>query len=130
VSAVPVLDIAAAEMTKYEVASDGLAVRIGFVDASGQQCALALPIECLSALLMTLPALATAALRAQFQDSSLRLVYPLEQFRLEAIAGEPASILTLATPDGYEVSFRVRPDTAAALHDATDSNVARLALLQ
>lgn len=129
-SAVPVLDIAAAEMTKCEVASDGLAVRIGFVDASGQQCALALPIECLSALLMTLPALATAALRAQFQDSSLRLVYPLEQFRLEAIAGEPASILTLATPDGYEVSFRVRPDTAAALHDATDSNVARLALLQ
>jgi hypothetical protein len=130
VSAVPVLDIAAAGMTTCEVSSDGLAVRLGFIDASGQRCALALPIDCLSALLMTLPALATAALRAQYQDASLRIAYPLEQFRLEAIAGDPAAMLTLATPDGYEVSFRVRPETAAALHDATDEAILRSALLQ
>jgi hypothetical protein len=117
-------------MTACEVSSDGLAVRLGFIDASGQQCALALPIDCLLALLMTLPDLATAALRAQYRDSSLRIVYPLEQFRLEAIAGEPASILTLATPDGYEVSFRVRPETGAALHDATGADCERPALLQ
>ena len=79
---------------------------------------------------MTLPALATAALRAQYQDSSLRLVYPLEKFRLEAVAGDPASILTLATPDGYEVCFSLRPETAAALHAATDADIDRVALLQ
>ena len=129
-SAVPVKDIAAAGMTTCAVSSDGLAIRLGFVDASGQQCALALPIDCLSALLMTLPALATAALRAQYRDSSLRLVYPLEQFRLESIAGEQASILTLATPDGFEVCFRLRPETAVALHAATDADLEASALLQ
>jgi hypothetical protein len=130
VSAVLVNDIAARRMTKSEVASDDLAVRLGFVDASGQQCAIALPIDCLSALLMTLPALATAALRVQHGDPSPRIVYPLEKFRLESVAGDPVAILTLATADGFEVSFGLRPETALALHAATDIDCGSLSRLQ
>jgi hypothetical protein len=106
-------------MTTCEVANDGLAVRLRFVDASGQQCVIALPIDCLSSLLMTLPGLATAALRAQRGDPSLRIVYPLETFRLESVAGDPVTILTLATAGGFEVSFGLRQEAASALHAAT-----------
>jgi hypothetical protein len=130
VSVVPENDIAARRMTTCEVASDGLAVRLGFVDASGQHCTIALPIDCLSSLLMTLPGLATAALRVQHGDPSLRIVYPLEKFRLESVAGDPAAILTLTTADGFEVSFGLCPQTALALHAATDVDRGSLARLQ
>lgn len=129
-SAAALNDIAAQRMSECEVSSDGLAVRLGFVDAAGRPCAIALPIECLSSLLMTLPALVTAALRIQSRDPSLRVVYPLETFRIESVAGDSASILTLGTPDGFEVSFSVRPETTAALHTATEAGCDRLALLQ
>jgi len=129
-AAVPLDDIAAERMTTCEVSSDGSAVRLGFVDSAGRPCAIALPVECLSSLLMTLPALASAALRAQSRDASLRIVYPLGTFRLESVAGEPYSILTLGTPDGFEVSFSVHPDTAAALHAATGARGNRSPRLQ
>jgi hypothetical protein len=117
-----VIEIAAARMTECRVSTDGLAVRLAFVDAAGYPGAIALTIDCLSALLMIRPTLATAVLRTQYQDPSLRIVYPLGQFRLEAVDGEPVSILTLATPDGYQVSVSLRPETTTALHAATDSD--------
>jgi hypothetical protein len=113
-----VTDITVATLTNCQVSTDGECVRLVFVDEAGGHGSLALPAVSLPALLMTLPALATAALRAQHGDSSLRMVYPLGGFRLEAAAGCPSRILTLATPDGFEVAFELRPETVEALHTA------------
>ena len=112
-------DICATKLTTCRVSSDGTAVSLGFIDNAGRFGALELPIDCLSSLNMTLPKLAAVALQVRPHDSSLRITYPLERFRVEAMAGTPPSaILTLAAPDGFEVSFSVRPEKIAALHTA------------
>jgi len=113
----------AAGLTATHVSTDGEAVRLGFVDRTGQAGTLVLPAECLSALIMTLPALAAAALRARYGDPTLKIVYPLAKFRLDATEDAAVSILTLATPDGFEVSFSLQSETASALHAATDLDV-------
>ena len=123
-------DFAARELAPCQVSPDGRAVRLRFASAGGEIGAVTLPVECLSALIMTLPALAAAALQAQYRDSSLRIVYPLSVFRLEAATDEATRILTLATPDGFEVSFSLQPETLAALHSATQDECGATRLLQ
>jgi hypothetical protein len=52
--------------------------------------------------------MATAALQARHRDASLRIVYPVDRMRLEQGSTEGTLILTLATPDGFEVSFSLQ----------------------
>jgi hypothetical protein len=111
-------DIAVAELTTCRVSRDGECIQLLFVDQEGQPGSLTLTIDGISALIMTLPALANAALRAQHGDSSRRIVYTLDKFRLEAARGCGSRILTLKTPDGFEVAFALAPETAEQLHAA------------
>jgi hypothetical protein len=54
---------------------------------------------------MTLPLMMRQALRARHQDESLRLVYPADKLSIEQSSDPRTIIVTLATPDGFEVSF-------------------------
>jgi hypothetical protein len=56
-------------------------------------------------LAMTLPQLLSRALQAQHGDDSVRAVFPLSRWRLESAAGSEEFILTMMTPDGFEVAF-------------------------
>jgi hypothetical protein len=123
-------DIAIAELTTCCVSMDGAYVQLAFVDREGRPGSLALTMENLTALIMTLPALANAALRARRGDSSLRIVYTLDEFKLEAAAGRRSSILTLKTPDGFEVAFALPPETAARLRAAIEVDTPRANVLQ
>ena len=123
-------DAKAAALTTCQVAADGDGVRLAYVDEGGRPGSLALPTESLLRLIITLPRLAAAALRNQRQDPSLRIVYPIRDFRLEAAAGSRSVILTLATLDGFEVAFAVPPATIAQLHAALDADAPRDARLQ
>lgn len=123
-------DVTAAALTTCQVSTDGEGVRLLYVDTNGQPGSLALSTESVSALIMTLPALASAALKAQHRDSSLRIVYTLGGFRVESAAGCQSSILTLTTPDGFEVAFSLPPDTVTALHAAIAPDASRAAALQ
>jgi len=123
-------EILAEKLTTWHVSSDGHAVHLRLVDGTGQQFALVLPAELVSSLLMTLPGLAASALRARYRDPSLRVVYPLERFRLESRAGTNSYILTMATPDGFEVSFNVTRRTAGALQRAMDADAEGVAQAQ
>ena len=123
-------DVTAAALTTCQLSTDGECVRLVYVDTDGRPGSLALSTDSVSALIMTLPALASAALKAQHRDSSLRIVYALGGFRIEAAAGCRASILTLTTPDGFEVAFSLAPDTAAALHAAIGPDTPRATALQ
>lgn len=57
---------------------------------------------------MTLPRLAAEALRTRHRDDSLRIVHPVDRMRLEQASAEGVLILTLTTPDGFEVSFSLQ----------------------
>src|SRR5215831_14690684 len=97
--------IQAAALTTYDVAFDGEHVRINVRDVSGQPAALVLPTASLSELMMTLPTILHKAIQRQHRDASLRLVYDLGAYAVERVAGEDKCIVTLQTPDGFEVSF-------------------------
>ena len=77
----------------------------------------AVPTECLNELLMTLPRLVSQALRARYNDSSLRLVFPAEQWRLEK-SDDTRVILTIGTGGGFEASFAFEPDHLRGIADS------------
>jgi hypothetical protein len=110
-------DIMGEGLTALDVSTDGDYFRIGFKDSKGHPGSLTLPSECLNAFLMTLPRMVNLALQARHQDPSLRLVYQLGKFRTERSSDPKTVILTLATPDGFEVSFGLREDHLKGIID-------------
>jgi hypothetical protein len=94
-------------LTTWAVCDDGERVRLGLTDESGRPCAITLPVELLSALMMTIPRMLRRALDARGGDGSLRVVHPLGAWEVERAVGADASILHLATSDGFEVTFAV-----------------------
>ena len=92
-------DISGERLTSWSVAPDGEQVRLGFEDEAGRPCAVTLPIAVLSALMMTIPRMLRQALEARFADGSLRMIQEL----------------SLATPDGFEVTFAVATPQADRL---------------
>lgn len=111
-------DIMADGLVAFDVSVDGTRFRMSFAGAGGADTAVSLPADCLQSLVMTLPKMMQEVLRARHRDDSLRLVYPAHGVRLEQ-ASEPATvILTLGTPDGFEVSFALRVAQLAVLAQA------------
>lgn len=98
-------DIFGDELLAFDVAVDGSRFRMRFARPDGSAGALNLPSDCLQSLVMSLPKMMTEVLRARHRDESLRLVFPATMARIEQSADPSTVILTLATPDGFEVSF-------------------------
>lgn len=109
------------ELLGFEIAMDGSRFRMTFKQEDGGVGAIDLPAECLNALVMTLPRMVTQALRAKHHDDTLRLVYPAEVVRLEQASDPATVILTLATPDGFEVSFGLNDAQMQALEGAREN---------
>ena len=110
--------IAMQSLTHFDVCCSGRHVEIGFTDHSGKPALLYVPHESLSSLLMTLPAMLQEAVQRRTGDATLRTVYPLGDWQLNRDIDDKSLLLTLATPDGFSVSFAVTPRDAAALGDA------------
>ncbi|HEV7714562.1 MAG TPA: hypothetical protein VGO53_03140 [Steroidobacteraceae bacterium] len=112
-------EIDAAALTTFDVDPDGTNVRIHVRDRSGSPASLVLPAACVNQLLMTLPRMVQTALRNSHGDDSLRLVHPLNQFRLELGEASPGGmaqfILTLETGSGFGVSFAASEELLACL---------------
>jgi hypothetical protein len=111
----PVEEIVGKELIAYDIANDGNWFSMSFSCVNGKQGSLRLPTECLKGLIMTLPRMMTNALSARYGDDSLRLVYPAEVVRIEGSRDPNTFILTLATPDGFAVSFSLSGQQLDAL---------------
>jgi hypothetical protein len=103
------MQITAAELTTLDIEPDGQRVRMNLLAGDGRAVAIVWPLNCLMQLLMTLPSTIQRALYRKHGDSSLRLVHKAAEFRVElgepSAAGERQLIVTLATGDGFAVSF-------------------------
>jgi hypothetical protein len=110
-------EIVGKELIAYDIASDGNWFRMSFRCVNGKQGSLRLPAECLKALIMTLPRMMTKALSVRYGDHSLRLVFPAEVVRIEGSRDPNTFILTLATPDGFAVSFSLSGQQLDALSE-------------
>jgi hypothetical protein len=116
---VPVEHIIGKELIAYDIGSDGSRFCLSFTCANGKQGSLSFPTECLKALIMTLPRMMTQALWARYGDESLRLVYPADIVRIERSPDPNSFIVTLTTPDGFEVSFSLNREQLDTLGKAS-----------
>ncbi len=64
-------------LTTFDISPDGSRFCMNVADETGCHRGLSLPAECLVQLIMTLPEMASKALRTRYRDNSLRIVYPL-----------------------------------------------------
>jgi hypothetical protein len=115
-------EIDVASLTTCLVTPGGQRIRLNFEDSRGRPATLSLPSPCVQQLVMTLPHLLSTALKAQHGDQSARLVFPLDEWRLETAAGSKDLILTLKTPDGFEVAFSLNAATLAQITSAIEEN--------
>jgi hypothetical protein len=93
-------------------------VELGFKDAGGAPIVLALPHQALGMLLMTLPRLIEMALRQRTGNAALRHVYPVGDWQVETTTDDASLLLSLATPDGFSVSFCLPAADARGLGEA------------
>jgi hypothetical protein len=110
-------DIEVRRLINFETATDGTAVRLLVDDVAGRTVGIIFTIETLSALLMTLPTMATSAIKRAHDDPAMRITYPATDFRIELSPGN-VRILTIGTPDGFSVSFGLTEEFSQELGEA------------
>jgi hypothetical protein len=108
------MEIKVKALTTCEVAADGGAISLGFEDAAGNPAAVSVSLNQVGALIMTLPGLLEAALKARYGDQSLRYAYPLASWVVEQATDTTRRIVTLETEDGFKVRFSI-PKTEQSL---------------
>jgi hypothetical protein len=109
------MEIESRELTNCDVTRDGEAVRLKFIDTSGNAVELKLPFAQAGSLTMTLPHLLTKALKARSGEEGSRFVFPLGEWVLQGVADGRTLIITLKTTDGFEVSFAAPLDRCRSL---------------
>jgi hypothetical protein len=113
-------------LTTWPVSHVGSRVRLGFADGDGVPRRIDLPMDVMSALLLTLPRILQCALDTR-GDGSDCMVHPLGILRVERAAGQEELILTLKTPDGFSIAFALASDELAAMAE-TGQNHLRMPL--
>jgi hypothetical protein len=101
------MEIETQALTTCEVAPDGGAVSLGFVDAAGKPATIRLSLNQVGALAMTLPGLIDKALQTRYGDHSLRYAYPLASWVVEQSSDPTQGMVTLRTVDGFSVCFSI-----------------------
>jgi hypothetical protein len=101
------MEIDTQALTTCEVAADGGAILLGFVDSGGQPATIRLSLNQVGALAMTLPGLIDKALQTRFGDHSLRYAYPLASWAVEQSSDPTQGMVTLRTVDGFSVCFSI-----------------------
>ncbi|OAF08493.1 hypothetical protein [Bradyrhizobium neotropicale] len=101
-------------LVNFETATDGTAVKLILCDVANRKIGIILRIETLTALLMTLPAMASSAVKRAHNDPNMRLTYPLREFEIE-LGPDNLRILTIGTPDGFTVSFSLTEELSQEL---------------
>jgi hypothetical protein len=120
-------------LTTTEVGADGRRIRLNFIDTRARQASLTLPTNCVHQLIMTLPQLLSKALRAETSDDTVRAVFTLGAWRLEHAADSGVYILSMITPDGFEVAFSLSAldltEMSSAFEGSGSSEVRRFPVL-
>jgi hypothetical protein len=112
------MEIETQALTTCEVAADGQAISLGFVDSDGNPATICLSLNQVGALAMTLPGLIDKALQARFGDQSLRYAYPLASWVVEQSTDLTQGMMTLRTVDGFSVCFSIPREQQSELGEA------------
>ena len=120
------MEIETQELTTCEVAADGCAISLGFVDSRGEPATIRLSVNQVGALVMTLPGLISKALQTRFGDHSLRYAYPLDSWVIEQSTDPKHGMMTLRTSDGFSVCFSIPREQQSELGEALTAPAPRV----
>lgn len=112
------MEIDTQSLTTCEVAADGGAISLGFVNSTGNPATIRLSLNQVGALAMTLPGLIDKALQTRFGDRSLRYAYPLKSWVVEQSSDPTQGMVTLKTVDGFSVCFSIPRQQQSELGEA------------
>ena len=112
------MEIDTQALTTCEVAADGGAISLGFIDSEGKPATIRLSLNQVGALAMTLPGLIDKALQTRFGDQSLRYAYPLASWKVEQSSDPTQGMVTLRTVDGFSVCFSIPREQQSELGEA------------
>ena len=112
------MEIETQRLTTCEVAADGGAISLGFVDSTGKLATIRLSLNQVGALVMTLPGLIDKALQTRYGDQSLRYAYPLASWVVEQSTDPTQGMVTLRTVDGFSVCFSIPREQQSELGEA------------
>ena len=117
------MKIEASSLTTCSVVEGGDHISLGLIDDAGRPVELKVSAADACAIAMTLPTLLKKSLKEKYQDPTLRYVFPLDTWQVEAASDGKQIIVTLTTGQGFEVSFGTKPETcrslSSALHEST-----------
>ena len=109
------MKICSARLTTCGILQDGHSLHLNLVDDKGADVSLELPFDQAQAIAMTLPSLLTRALQAVTGKTSSRYVFPLDNWTVEQSNDCNGLLLTLATADGFQVSFAIPAEVCKGL---------------
>ena len=121
------MNICGVELTTCGILEDGHVVRLDLVDDKGMAISLRLPFEQAQAVAMTLPSLLTRALKSLTGSPNARYVFPLDRWFVELSGQGDGLLLTMATADGFQVSFGLPAEACRGLGLTLAGGAARLA---
>jgi hypothetical protein len=101
-------------LTTCSLVKEGHAIRLEFLDGDGQPVAIEFPFDQAESIAMTLPQMLSKALQRRTQSQSSRYVFSLGRWSIES-SDEKSLIVTMATADGFQVSFAVPFDACRAI---------------
>jgi len=110
--------IVISQLTTCSVIEDGRTIGLGFVGQAGEPVSIEMPFDQAASIVMTIPRLLSAALKMQARDAQARYVFSVGNWSLELAKDQNCRILTLRTPDGFEVAFAISFETSAAMGSA------------
>jgi hypothetical protein len=102
------------QLTTCSVVKDGRAIRLEFLDGEGQPVSVEFPFDQAESIVMTLPQMLSKALQRRTRSSSSRYAFSLGRWSIES-SDEKSLIVTLATDDGFQVSFAIPSDACRAI---------------
>jgi hypothetical protein len=73
---------------------------------------------------MTMPTIASSAVKRAHGDPRMRITYPAEEFQIEE-GPDDLRILTIGTPEGFNVSFSLTEELSYELGEAHLSGFGR-----
>lgn len=109
------MKICSARLTTCGILQDGHSLHLDLVDDKGADVSLELPFDQAQAVAMTLPSLLTRALQVVTGKTSSRYVFPLDNWTVEQSNDCNGLLLTLATADGFQVSFGIPAEVCKGL---------------
>jgi len=101
-------------LTTCDTVENGETIRLDFLDEMGRPASVELPFAQAQSIAMTLPGLLSKALQGRTNSAAARFVFPLGQWCIER-GDDGCLIVTLATDDGFQVSFGVPFDACQAI---------------